>query len=237
MRVVDGRKLSVRTGVIEEWFLTSDLHRGIRDAADDFQSNESLYDDFSLAVGSERIIGLGDMFDIWENSARECAAAYPKAWNAQPRGVYGNHDPLGHNLPKHIRLGRIILAHGHEADPWNCQYKWAGRVITRLVGWLERHIHADMDRWLARLVARTPGYLPKRSRFTYAGSYLQPWRKRMLGADTSLKGIAHGHDHCAYLCTEPWGIVANPGTWAGEQSECHTIRVREESVTLFRVVA
>ena len=82
--------------------IISDLHRGARDGADDFQRSERAY---SAALGSYLERGfelwlLGDVEELWENDADEVIASYRAALELEQqfasgpglRRFWGNHD-------------------------------------------------------------------------------------------------------------------------------------------------
>jgi hypothetical protein len=82
--------------------IISDLHRGARDGADDFQRSEAAY---CAALGSYLERGfelwlLGDVEELWENDVDEVLSSYPAALQLEQqfasgpglRRFWGNHD-------------------------------------------------------------------------------------------------------------------------------------------------
>jgi hypothetical protein len=82
--------------------ILSDQHKGARDGADDFQRCERAYN-AALAYYNHlgyRLVALGDVEELWENSFNEVASSYPAslaleaAFHANDRytRLWGNHD-------------------------------------------------------------------------------------------------------------------------------------------------
>jgi len=99
----------------------SDLHKGARDGADDFQRCEPAYN-AALAYYHElgwHLIELGDIEELWENRFDEVAASYPRTLELAARfhqaGRYtrfwGNHDGDWKD-PELFK--RLMWAHGYE---------------------------------------------------------------------------------------------------------------------------
>jgi hypothetical protein len=99
----------------------SDLHKGARDGADDFQRCEPSYN-AALAYYYElgwHLIELGDVEELWENRFDEVAASYPRTLELAARfhsaGRYtrfwGNHDLVWKDPEL---FGKLMSAHGYE---------------------------------------------------------------------------------------------------------------------------
>lgn len=91
------------------WVFFSDHHRGVRDEADDFQRCEKsylaalqYYEESGYNLGL-----LGDVEELWENSAREVIQQYPKVLKAEKKfhernalvRIWGNHDDYWREKP------------------------------------------------------------------------------------------------------------------------------------------
>lgn len=88
----------------DRYIIFSDLHKGARNAADDFMPCEPTYLaalEHYLAEGFTLIV-LGDAEELWEERAKDVLAAYPNVLSSEARfykenryiRVYGNHDDL-----------------------------------------------------------------------------------------------------------------------------------------------
>lgn len=228
MRLIELSRIEADTGVDAETFVVGDLHAEDGSRVDRFAPNATLFYNFAQAVGWENIVYGGDTFELWQASARSIQDAYPGLWEHVRRGVRGNHDDAFTRLPRGtLRLGNVLIAHGHQADPWNSRYKLVGRLVTRVSGWLE---------WL---FVPTPGREGWTYRLGYIERYMEPWRWNMLGEHHHVAALLHGHDHVpdAFTMEDDDRVVADWGTWAEAANECHAVRIRHNDITLFRVAA
>jgi predicted phosphodiesterase len=137
----------------DQLVILSDLHRGIRDPADDFQSCEPAY---SGALTHYRENGwhlalLGDTLELWENYPAPVLRAYLNVnlieadFRASKRlwEFYGNHDAeladesRVHEAVRFERAGRtIFLVHGHQGTDSH----------PRLSAWFVRNVWRRIQR-------------------------------------------------------------------------------------------
>lgn len=93
----------------------SDVHRGVRNAADDFRQNERAYNSalaYYLRMGHTLIL-LGDVEELWEERPAAIFAAYPRTYELEAQfhqegrylRIWGNHDDLW----QHERKVRQLL--------------------------------------------------------------------------------------------------------------------------------
>lgn len=122
---------------IQSAIIIGDLHLGVRNNADDFDSHDSLFlssvrsyfdKGYSLLLG-------GDITDDWENP--KPINCYPEIFKILDRGIRitGNHDPKPW-LPMAyvLQLPREVLwTHGHVGDFFNYQASWLGKFFVRYV--------------------------------------------------------------------------------------------------------
>jgi len=128
---------------VDKAIIIGDLHLGVRDNADDFDSHDSLFlssilpyldDGYSLFLN-------GDITDDWENKDRsKIKAAYPSIFQVLNRSILrvpGNHDsdtslPMAYVLV--LKSGKEVLwTHGHAGDFFNSQASWIGRFFVRYI--------------------------------------------------------------------------------------------------------
>lgn len=117
----------------------SDLHLGVRDEADDFKKNESLFlrEMWGYKQRGFIIFGLGDVIDLWENpKLKDVLFQYPWLPDIFDYQTKGNHDgELDYPeaiLLRYIDSGKKILCvHGHQGDFFNDDGSWIGRFFTR----------------------------------------------------------------------------------------------------------
>ncbi len=142
----------------ERLVFISDCHMNDGGPADDFSKNEhSFYQALRsyLPLGST-IVLLGDIWDLWECKDQEkILMAHPQSIGLleqfrQARRliqVKGNHDWDLTDYPEALILEigdlKIFIAHGHQDDKWNDQWRWVGQNIVRYLWvslqWLGLH--------------------------------------------------------------------------------------------------
>lgn len=159
----------------------SDLHFADLSPADDFAPHKPLLAEFldrTLADGSDLVL-VGDVFELWQTDLDKILFYYRDIMRKLARlaerqrlvYVVGNHDwvpffryknqrfgSLEVKLRLVVREGNLLVEHGHMYDRWNRTRITPtpelpfGAGVARWVGWLERHVHPDIDDWLGRLV-------------------------------------------------------------------------------------
>jgi UDP-2,3-diacylglucosamine pyrophosphatase LpxH len=88
-------------GLHVPWVIVSDQHKGAGDPADEFRLNKATYLDALRHYNADgyKLVLLGDVEELWENSMREVVAAHHDVFEAEAAfgadrylRVWGNHD-------------------------------------------------------------------------------------------------------------------------------------------------
>lgn len=211
----------------------SDLHLGDGGPADDFTADVALIR-FLTDHQDDLIVIVGDLVDMWQ--VRNLVAVYKAHfWLCVAITRYvdyiviGNHDGnlkrfCGHNLIEALVIDGIMAMHGQQFDRWNSgPLRWIGKAATGLAGWLERVIHRDADKWLARQGRKIAGHGRYGDRERYAKKALEYLKKH-----PELRGMVLGHTHqrdVRYLFS-PWRFrredysvgLWNAGHWTGKDA-------------------
>ena len=211
--------------------LISDLHLlPPDDDAADCASEEDLLDFLeetdSLGFG---LIILGDLIEGWHGvSYKKIIAAYPNFFRRltfmgyHVRIMIGNHDrlPWGKSITKLLKRQfglecfdtfvtdldgtRILSIHGHQFDSPNKRGRKFGWLVTRITGWMERHLWKDLDLAYSRLKRNNPVF---QSGVDYAQECSDLAKKRVSAV------VNFGHTHTPSI-KEVDGIkVLNAGSW------------------------
>ena len=120
----------------------SDLHLGVKDPADDFAKNETVFNrayDY-YADRDYKPFFLGDVVDLWENKKfDDIQAAYPSVFRRirSRRWIKGNHDQQL-DEPEAIVLQyetgeKILMVHGHQGDFFNSTAYPLSKFFVRYV--------------------------------------------------------------------------------------------------------
>jgi UDP-2,3-diacylglucosamine pyrophosphatase LpxH len=204
----DIKAINLVTTPDSRFVVFSDAHRGDGTGADDFAANSLIFKcalDYYLAEGFT-LIELGDAEELWEvkrfdqiyithTSIYERLAAFHDGDPQKTRyiKIWGNHDLYWqdneaalHRLFPGINVyeaalldGRILLWHGHQADP-SCSGVWA-RIAKFFVG----KCWTTMQRWGFRdptRAANNPG------RCDEIDETLHEWASGGLPLDSRLRG-------------------------------------------------
>lgn len=240
MKITTLHTMTVNTGLTKRVTFVSDTHAGVGDAADDFAPNAGLFREFLVATPELVLVGdiLEDYESLWpfrRRAARLAAirAAYPwllEAIDGGLRGVRGNHDDRILDRPKRLRIARIEVRHGDEADPWNSTYRWGGRAVSWVASLLERGGWHNADEpWTWPTPANLVGELRRR----YLARRWWPWTDGILASpDVSVLVCGHTHNPC--LSRINAGVVANCGTWRARH-RCTAIQADPASVSLVEI--
>lgn len=191
--------------------LVSDLHMGAGDDADDFSPGaEEAYLRLLSEYKPERHVGVGDMLEGQQAKNSEIRRAHRAvfdAWRALPKKmtrIPGNHDgsPLPDRLVFQFGGIRVLVIHGHQFDEYNKSGNGLGRYVAQVVGFLERRVHKDVDRWLDKLYA----VVKKRVAEYDAGM-------AALAKESGCSIVVYGHTHFPSLSNVDDVGVVNCGTW------------------------
>lgn len=147
----------------------SDIHLGRGDGSDDFHRDDLFlkFLEYAEKKASELII-LGDLYELWQSDLEDIYWAHPEVIRKLHSmknviHIFGNHDylPFSKLVPEVYTSERVTALHGHQYDEFNRQANplfgltWPiGKVVTLLVGELERWIHPDIDTWLLKMKDR-----------------------------------------------------------------------------------
>jgi len=192
---------------VRKAILISDLHLGVRNNADDFDSHDSLFISSILPYldkGYSLLLG-GDICDLWENPDRsQIKAEYPAIFQVLNKAICqipGNHDPdpPAANMGFVLQLysGREVLwTHGHVGDFFNYQASWLGKFFVRYV-WKNLQMTGIFKDPTTATVRNPKKHEKTRLAFL-------DW------AQTRQKEVIFGHTHFA-----TWGPSWNSGSWVG----------------------
>ncbi len=189
--------------------LVSDLHMGGGGGDDDFSGEaESALIRLLNTYPDEALCLVGDTFELWQASIEEIKAAHYRLidllYQRNLKRILGNHDTFRGYERLVVEHGgkQILLIHGHQFDAANKSGKGLGRYVTWVVGWLERNVHKDADRWLDRLY----GAVKKRTTEYDKGL-------AALAKENICTVVVYGHTHFPGVNVIDGITVANCGTW------------------------
>lgn len=201
------------------FIFTSDFHLGKGDQADDFSTNAALtYRNLRLENQDSLFLHLGDLFDT-DCDLSDTLRAHTNLLSymhisPESKVIPGNHDgdirwlkAFGMTVyptEKIAAVGghRTLLTHGHLFCKYNKPGTSIGKLVTRLVTFLENNVHKDIDVTLGRLKNYLDGSIRK---FDVAVAA----RAKQLGCTQAI----YGHTHYPKLSVVDGIIVANTGTW------------------------
>jgi len=216
----------------------SDLHLGDGSKADDFGPSNGRADveliQFVEALSSDTtLIIAGDLLELWQAPLwaikRAHGAALRTLMERADIYVIGNHDKamIGTKLyglrgvpywSGELGGERTLIEHGHIHDPVVANAPRLARIFTRVVGYLERYVHRDVDRWASAAwcwLTRTgrhggnERYVPLVARDAYA-----------MGCTRAIFG--HTHKRMLWTVARIYGRVirvANAGTWTNGRQD------------------
>ena len=189
-----------------------DLHMGRGDGAEDFTPEaEEAYLRFLERYKDARHHGVGDILELWQADRRDVRKAHKavfqkwKDLSVPIERVSGNHDPGIFPAQKIIHLprgGRVLVVHSHQFDDKNKQGTHLGRYVTQVVGFLERRVHKDVDRWLSRLWNAV-----KKKAWEYDRGIAE--LARINGCNMAV----YGHTHFPNIVNVGGIVVGNCGCW------------------------
>ena len=232
MRILESQSVTVDTGLDATVYAVSDLHAADGSPADDFAPNADLFYGFADAVGWNHIVTVGDILECWQASIAAIDDQYPLVVTLTrlQAGARGNHDGDCNPLPELYRQGDALFAHGHQADPFNSQHKWFGRLVTWLAGKLERAGLGWID---DTLVADTPAQMTNGRFGQRYGGRLEHWYAQMFYRHAPTVLVC-GHTHRAFVrALEHGRCIANCGSWVTDRPTA--IRLDPDRVTLVEI--
>lgn len=232
MRVRERQSVLCNTGFVEPATIIGCTHLGGGGYADDFAPRADLLRAFGDSVGWESIRWAGDILEGWQFTLDQIESRYPqlvRTWRAGA-GVHGNHDRHLSDLPATLRMGRCLLMHGHQADPFNSRYRFVGKWLTRVAKWLEWiGWNVDDPSWA------TPAGLGGKDYTDYVSRYVERWVQKVFLAEAPT-ALIYAHTHRAYISPLPGGrCIANAGTWASDHHPCSAVRIEPGRVTLLEI--
>jgi UDP-2,3-diacylglucosamine pyrophosphatase LpxH len=199
----------------------SDLHTGVKDQADDFQKNETIF----LRVVPDykkrgfKIFGLGDLKDLWENSnLAKILETYPWLRYIFDEEIVGNHDqklilPQSYILFNKKSGKKILLVHGHQGDFFNDEAYPLGWFFTKYI-WRNLQMIGFKDPTTAQ-----KGKNPKKHELTRMAFH--DW------ACSRKQTVIFGHTHFAE--SDP-PYYWNCGTWVGDGGQA--VEIVDDRISL-----
>ena len=227
------------------WVFLSDLHVGDGSGADDFgpspqpspggrgQGEGGRADCDLIAFCArararrDRVVVVGDLFDLWQTGLADIEKAHGEAIEALMEVLYyyvaGNHDwdMLERRffgvraVPLLIEDG-ILVMHAHQVDPEVAKWPKTARAVSGVVGFFERFVHHDFDRWAEGV----EGWFSRTGRHGQNRRYIAPLSR--LAIEHGCHSVVFGHTHrFAIGLMGPMGLmVSNCGTWTDGHRDC-----------------
>jgi predicted phosphodiesterase len=139
--------------------------------------------------------------------------------------VLGNHDRdfphaeyQGVPVVRKLVLGDTLIMHGHLFDLANKDGHVLGNIVTRIVGWIERHVDPDMDQHATRIEM----WLRKQGRFGTPAVYREKALAFIDGAvidGRRIKRVVLGHTHKKDHAMKGDLEYLNTGTWTNGKTD------------------
>lgn len=216
----------------------SDAHLCDHSRANDFHHGKLLLrflDEFDKP--DYDVIAAGDIFELLQCCSKRMlyyqADILNKMFAMKNLHILsGNHDwILGKYFPSVYLADGVHVQHGHKYDIYNAKPSRIGFITAKAVGWFEKLIHRDSDKWLQELM-KIKGKITPASE-NYPGSYTEykEGAREVLRSPTIDVSVM-GHTHKAKIYRLKNGIYANAGCWAGPEDPTY-IMVTETTVKLY----
>ena len=198
----------------------SDLHLGKGDKTDDFSKDAAeSFIRFLDEFGKFGVGILGDVTASWLLRLEEILAAHSDVFRAIQKTntfiVPGNHDADSrwmstyHKvLPYIATIDQTLLLHGHQADPFNSGEGQLGKIVTQIVGALERSGWDMADETLSRLWNSITDRIREYEQFV-----------ANIAIGRGCTRVVYGHTHLPKVTIVDGIEIANCGTWT-RRSEC-----------------
>jgi len=154
---------------------------------------------------------------------------YPDKW------LPGNHDylPFAAFFPSTYKRDGVIAEHGNRFDIYNREPNTCiGRVVAKIVGFLERAIHPDLDDWLSPLLEMKKVITPASPDYPGDFSEYERGAETLLDQNPDCDVAILGHTHDPVLKRVRNGIYGNCGRgWSGKMQPTF-LRVTSQKVEL-----
>ena len=229
----------------------SDVHLGGQEPAWEDEKSRILSEVIRRSGAGDRLLLLGDIFDVWIGWNRVVPAGFHRTLtaleDASDRGVEmhflaGNHDfhesaTLGPAIGLHFHreafrlecgdLGRhVMLSHGDEPAGSNPSYRLLHSLIrARPLVTLGRCLPPDLLLQWTQAWSRTS----RRQHVEREGSeyWYRQYRERVVRKwwSSGARFVICGHHHCASIEESPEGVLVNLGHWLSRP----TFGIREGS--------
>ena len=187
------------------------------DDADDFTA-EAEYLEFLEYYKTQHHWLVGDTYELGQESMQNIRRAHRAVfdkWKTIEKydTIRGNHDPGAGHHSQTISVGdrRIIILHGHQYDEANRSGSSLGKIVTQVVGMLERSVHKDVDRWLGVLYRRIE-------------MRIEEYQKKLiqLAKAHDCNTVVYSHTHMPGLDVIDGIEIACCGTWTHKFKDLNT---------------
>lgn len=208
----------------------SDLHMGDGSAKDDFNADDDFiaFLDGIDQLENVKVVINGDFLETWQCAIDDIVRAHFKVIHRLQKMkdkvilIPGNHDNFlfdqdnffGIPIYSRLVIGNVLIMHGHHFDLANSRFKWFGKAITKIGGFLEIFIHRDIDKWFEKLkngIYRLGRHGSDEKYKKAALEYIAKW--------PNIKTIILGHTHKLYEFYEGDKAYLNCGTWTGNKRD------------------
>ncbi len=230
-------ELRIDTGIEKPVVCFSDCHMGGGGNADDW--DEVAFGHFWDSIPIDwTIVSVGDFCENWQFTRRELhrfrADWFRRLKERNVIFVPGNHDYAEYRrLPASLRLGNVLIEHGHQADILNWQLSGIGHAATWLAGVCERcGWQVDSLDWETagiRKLTENAGHLAASDR-----KYIAYGAGR-LDEEAGAVACVLGHTHRRCLLRDVTDrVVGNSGSWVKEPPERSAVVLLPDRIRLVR---
>lgn len=202
----------------------SDLHLGSPLFESSYYVSELLGKDY------DKVVIVGDLFDIWEDSIDDIVKDNIKLVNVMRSLnnliiVTGNHDPSKEKMEEifpnasvcdYYADGKKIFIHGHEFDYLVTKYDWAAKLLFPL-HWVLERLHINMKNWIVRLFHSISA---KKQKKYYNDLVLAIEKDAVKKYKDKFDVIIMGHTHLPKLVITDGVTYINVGDWTFHNVYC-----------------